>query len=189
MSSDAASRETIADIVADMRKRCTPYAKSDNADCRYVAYLGYREFADRLEAAWNHERESWETAACSFVSVAVMSGKVAVEHKHVYNESDLRMALVRIVEIAKSWADPGADAAVTLGLIIDKAESALSKPPRNCDVGTEFEQVGRFKEFCHAHFCDHCPCRVDDIDPSHYETDPCPVIWAQLQYTDEGGAS
>jgi hypothetical protein len=49
------------------------------------------------------------------------------------NVQEMRDALVRIVEIAKAWADPGADAAITLGLIIDRAESALAVPVRNCD--------------------------------------------------------
>ena len=45
------SIETIADIVVEMRKRFEPYAKSDSNDARYVAYLGYAEFADRIEQA------------------------------------------------------------------------------------------------------------------------------------------
>jgi hypothetical protein len=43
--------ETIDDIVREMRKRFEPYAKSDSNDARYVAYLGYAEFADRIEKA------------------------------------------------------------------------------------------------------------------------------------------
>ena len=43
--------ETIKDIIAEMRKRFEPYAKSDSNDARYVAYLGYAEFADRIEQA------------------------------------------------------------------------------------------------------------------------------------------
>ena len=54
-------QETIADIIADMRKRCFPYAKSEDSGARYVAYLGYQEFPDRIEAAW--EREKAEIAA------------------------------------------------------------------------------------------------------------------------------
>ena len=51
-------QETIADIVREMRQRFEPYAKSDSNDARYVAYLGYAEFADRIEAAANREREA-----------------------------------------------------------------------------------------------------------------------------------
>ena len=36
-----------------------------------------------------------------------------------------RDVFAEIIEIAKAWAEPGADAAVTLGLIIDKAWSGL----------------------------------------------------------------
>ena len=48
-------QETIADIVAEMRQRFEPYAKSDSNDARYVAYLGYAVFADRIEAAAKRE--------------------------------------------------------------------------------------------------------------------------------------
>lgn len=47
--------EKIADIVAEMRKRFEPYAKSNSNDARYVAYLGYAEFADRIERAYKNE--------------------------------------------------------------------------------------------------------------------------------------
>ena len=49
----------------------------------------------------------------------------------VGNAAAMREALLEIVEIANAWADPGADAATTLGLIIDRAEDALAVPPRN----------------------------------------------------------
>ena len=55
--------ETIADIMAEMRQRFEPYAKSDSNDARYVAYLGYAVFADRIEAAVKREREAGAEAA------------------------------------------------------------------------------------------------------------------------------
>ena len=56
-------QETIADIIADMRKRFFPYAKSEGSDARYVAYLGYQEFPDRIEAAWEREKVDVEASA------------------------------------------------------------------------------------------------------------------------------
>ena len=55
-------QETIADIVREMRQRFEPYAKSDNNDARYIAYLGYAEFADRIEAAANRSADNLERA-------------------------------------------------------------------------------------------------------------------------------
>ena len=65
-------QETIADIIADMRKRCFPYAKSEDSGARYVAYLGYQEFPDRIEAAWNRERvEVREIASTTIIKESV----------------------------------------------------------------------------------------------------------------------
>ena len=175
------SEETSDDISAELRvlSRCGKYDERQPTVEGRPIWFYFAELADRIDVACGRKANCPESVQeCGF-KLDVLRG---------VNVAAMPDALARIVELAKAWADPGADAAVTLGLIIDKAESALSKPLRNCDVGTEFEQVGRFKEFCHAHFCDHCPCRVDEIDPSHYETDPCPVIWAQLPY-DEGTAN
>ena len=70
-----------------------------------------------------------------------------------------------------------------------KADSALAKPARNCDMGTAEEQAKRFEEFCAGHHrkmignkiptgpCE-CPC---------YEGNSCNYfVWAQMPY-EEGG--
>lgn len=42
----------------------------------------------------------------------------------------------------------------------DMARAALAAPPRNCDVGTAFEQENRFIEFCGRYpNCKSCPLR------------------------------
>jgi hypothetical protein len=64
--------------------------------------------------------------------------------------------------------------------------AALSKPPRNCDVGTEQEQHKRFVTFCNAHIdCVDCPIKA-------YWTKAlsCGILWGQMPYeAEEGGAS
>lgn len=67
-------------------------------------------------------------------------------------------------------------------------ESALSKPPRNCDVGTADEQAKRFHSFCEKFqsriqgMCSpQCPCK-DCCDKCQ-----CLIKWAQTPY-EEGGA-
>ena len=64
------------------------------------------------------------------------------------------------------------------------AESALSAPPRNGDVGTAEEQSARFDAHCRKHMgCFTCPLREKDgCVPKH-----CEFAWAQLPY-EEGGA-
>lgn len=105
----------------------------------------------------------------------------------VGNAAALRDALEEIVELAKAWATPGADAAVTLGLIIDRAKDALSAPPRNCDVGTAKEQIKRWEEFCLEHHeywkpskgltaIQRCNCPCHEGNGCNY------FIWAQMPY-------
>ena len=62
-------------------------------------------------------------------------------------------------------------------------ESALSKPPRNCDVGTAEEQAKRFNSSCKTHLsgirdiCSpQCPC-IECRSMFH-----CLTKWAQMQY-------
>lgn len=60
--------------------------------------------------------------------------------------------------------------------------SALSAPPRNCDVGTADEQHARFYSFCDKiEECKKCPLwRGGGL------TSKCSVYWGQLPY-EEGG--
>lgn len=71
--------------------------------------------------------------------------------------------------------------------ILDIAREALSKQPRNCDVGSKDEQHDRFKEFCARYFLD---CEVD------MECSGCPLVngksdcefaWGQMLYTEGTG--
>lgn len=61
--------------------------------------------------------------------------------------------------------------------------SALSAPPRNCDVGTPEEQAERYENLCDSHTCGSicsgscCPL---------YDYDCSPFAWAQMPY-EEGG--
>lgn len=55
----------------------------------------------------------------------------------------------------------------------NRFRAALAALPRNCDVGTDNEQIRRWKEFC-----------------DHYEVDRSPesfARWAQGPYFEEGG--
>ena len=63
------------------------------------------------------------------------------------------------------------------------AESALSAPPRNCDVGTVAEQNERFDKYCYDHrsheiCCGKCPIFGEPC---------CELAWSQMPY-EEGGA-
>ena len=63
--------------------------------------------------------------------------------------------------------------------ISECARTALSAPPRNCDVGTAEEQEKRFNSFCKRHKvglrCVDCP--VNGVLPKN-----CALIWSQMPY-------
>lgn len=87
----------------------------------------------------------------------------------------------------------GFPAVLDLRYAIPKANFAISKPPRNCDVGTPEEQAERFWEYCDAHSCDKCPARggwrTVYVDGASCKLIQCGVLWAQMPYEQEGGAA
>ena len=74
---------------------------------------------------------------------------------------------------------------------IDFIKAALSKPPRNCDVGTEQEQQDRFREFC-RHYESEGECgigRSEAACPAFQggRNPDCSLWWAHMPYQ-KGGA-
>lgn len=86
-----------------------------------------RDEADRLEAAWKREKAAIENSSA------------------VGNAAAMRKALKEMID----WADaalkhhPNVYIADALKQIKVFGETALSAPPRNCDVGTVTEQYKR----------------------------------------------
>ena len=68
--------------------------------------------------------------------------------------------------------------------ISECARSALSAPPRNCDLGTTKEQSARFDAHCRKHMgCLTCPLREKNGGvPKH-----CEFAWAQMPYEEGSG--
>ena len=72
---------------------------------------------------------------------------------------------------------------VTVEGLLSVVNTALAKPPRNCDVGTAEEQARRYEEICDSHTCGSicsgsgCPL---------YDYDCSPFAWAQMPYEARG---
>ena len=72
---------------------------------------------------------------------------------------------------------------VTVEGLLSVVNTALAKPPRNCDVGTPEEQAERYEKLCDSHTCGSicsgscCPL---------YDYDCSPFAWAQMQYEARG---
>ena len=162
-------QETVADVVDEMRQ--------DIANGTVGIWSDFggeiaRSYADRIEAAAKREREAGAEAACH----------KPVTDCHGLNAAAMRKALME-ASIALSSAThhhmTEDDANDCLAVI----ETALSVPPRNCDVGTPEEQSARFDAHCRKHMgCLTCPLREKDGGvPKH-----CEFAWSQMPY-EEGG--
>ena len=95
------------------------------------------------------------------------------------NAAALYEALVAVSDLADEIvSDPVCAVAVANSAkILEIASEALSKPLRNCDVGTPADHRQRFKEFCEEHFigctCEKCPLK--DV------SEGCAFYWEQMQ--------
>lgn len=98
-----------------------------------------RALIDRFEAAYKREREGWEGVACSVISDAFQSGKIAVVHEPVGDGAKMREALVQ-VELFLSRVERHGHPTLNPGDRCDACEgteelralvcAALAAPPR-----------------------------------------------------------
>ena len=148
--------ETIADIVAKMRKRAEEvYAGQDGYPESWKDQMDYGEIyelADRIEAA--HKRELETTIEKSSV---------------VGNVTKMREALLKasvVLKDAPHYLLTDEYVNECLALIY----SALAAPPRNCDkYNTDDEAYAGFRKFCDESECNEC--RFDQ------NTTTCRLSW------------
>ena len=106
---------------------------------------------------------------------------------------DMREALNKIYFNAQyicEYRDEPAIVHHRANLIERAVNAALSKPPRNCDVGTASQQAQRFAELCTSHSKDGARGICDEkcqFYGKEYGSD-CALVWAQMPYeTNEKG--
>ena len=159
-----ARQETIADIVAEMRSNEFD-DPSFNVYSLVAARTLARGWADRIEAAVNQP---------------------VINCNRLGNAAAMREALLMILgtvdHLQTRFAIPKL-ASEEISELKQIAESALSAPPRNCDVGTVAEQNERFDKYCYDHrsheiCCGKCPIFGEPC---------CELAWSQMPY-EEGGA-
>lgn len=124
--------ETIDDIVVEMRKRFEPYAKSDSNDARYVAYLGYAEFADRIEAAVEYTL-AVEKAKAAGEGYAAGQQSVT-DCNRLGNMAKAREALKHVEKLAREFSVGNYHVSEFPKILLDAIQPALSAPARNCDL-------------------------------------------------------
>ena len=210
-----AKSETIVDIVREMRTLGRLDEKSTDEIPRTLQALGFRTYADRIEAAANREREAGAEAAQICGEIGEMIGMEATREKssRVGNAAKMREALVKSKKaichhakyVCQSLSWENSDIQSNCGDILcahrDLCEAktainaALASPPRNCDIGTVEEQAERFRRFCETHkpyesqFTEEgellCPSTGCELIACNYGQ--CALAWAQMPY-EEGGA-
>lgn len=160
--------ESMNDIIAEMKSLGDKWTADPGWTTMECTGLIIWQLARRLEAAW--EREGGSVTDCN---------------RSVGNAAAIRSALVRIV----NWFDEGGwdeGAEEEMDSMLEAANTALAKPPRNCDVGTAEEQFKCYLAFCHSESrgCKHCPANRTRVRG----TSNCDLAWAQMPYAKEGGA-
>ena len=154
----ANENETIADIIAEMRRREKSHYYPK------VARNIMHQYSDRIDAARNREREkiAAETRQRSAAdsgcpNVLKNTDVIIAQSAPVGNAAALREALEELNELFDSCvlgthSEMTADEMDKVDELYFKTKAALSKPPRNCDVeyADRVEMYGAFKDWCKA---------------------------------------
>lgn len=171
-------QETQVDIIAEMRMgnpvglcayriglpdKEEVYESGAKRRITMIKAVTVQELADRLEAAAKREKAQHGNAAA------------------------LREAIIKALTLIQVCDWPPGVSLDGVAEVVREIDSALDKPPRQCDVGTAEEQEERFKHFCASNYsaCDvdmEC-CRC----PLESEKASCEFAWAQMPYTAEKG--
>ena len=131
----ANTHETIADIIAEMRRRIA--VKMSDA---WYTQEEWRKLCDRLEAAWKRERAKIEADALEVGGIVGAShvremsknaSKNAADFGQLGNAAKLREAMTTIQKLIKLHGDNEPQFALTL--IAEAVYAALVAPARNCD--------------------------------------------------------
>lgn len=155
-------QETIADIVAEMRSNEFD-DPSFNVYSLVAARTLARGWADRIEAAVNQP-----VTNCNRLGNAAKMREALVKADAAFSRISQSAWFVD-ANFSETKEVMDAGNAIT---------SALSSPPRNCDVGTADEQHARFYSFCDKiEECKECPLwRGGGL------TSKCCAHWGQMPY-------
>lgn len=97
------------------------------------------------------------------------------------NVKAMREALKQIHELLSIGGKPDTAMCIRYEAANQIARDALSKPPRNCDVGTALDQSQRFMDFCRPGNrppnCEKCK-----VYPNRMNKYWCQLEWAQMPY-------
>ena len=188
---ESESRETVADIVADIRERAENAMRNGERLVHNEAVANMLTFvADRIEAAAKRDEErAVEHATRHAEAVARDNCRDCVHNPSGRNYEGGNAAAMReaLVSVRALIADEP-DGTPMIDAMKATIEAALAAPVRNFDIGTPEEHTRRMvSEFCCQYECyelpsgKHCPLYHEGID--------CRFTWAQMPYKAEEGAT
>lgn len=206
----ADTHETIADIIAEKRRRADKIERDVAekmkrgemvSDC-YARELvaDIRREADRFDAAHKRERAKIEADALAVGGIVEAARKSELSKNASKNWADfgqlgdaakLRGVLETLRELLGDLLRLGdAEYHDDFSNFCNIIDAALAAPPRNCDVGTAEEQHARFVSYCDRcdcpMGCDHRKNFVGVLKPECASILTCFIRWAQMPY-EEGG--
>ena len=153
------SKETVADIMSEMREYADSMEKHLLYDLRECATDYLRVLADRIEDAVNRQfRDAAKMIPHEEVAVSKMETTTPTSEKSsaVGNAAAMREALDMLLGLFDSELVEYSDSCDTsdtaqIQYVIDKANAALSAPPRNCD------RFATLDDARNAFFADYVP--------------------------------
>ena len=170
------NRETIADILAEMRDFANGQEKNHCYDLREMATDNLRVLADRIEMAVDHTlavekvkaaREGFAAGEQSATDCNKRENVAAMRGALVENQCVITKCMDILNRIPDGVPYDGLidDVADELCDLRNHVKKALSAPPRNCDVGTANEQIERHKKWCNSDRCIYKNCGECHIEP------------------------
>ena len=140
-----------------------------------------QEMRDMAEKILHTDEDWYEDAGHMLLQAADMMERESTREKssQVGNSAKMREALEEVIDTINEWRSNGEMMEHwQYSELFDIADTALSAPPRNCDVGTAEEQTSRFVDFCYrSKECVSCQMAPE-------EGTDCILAWAQAPYKD-----
>lgn len=100
----------------------------------------------------------------------------AIKRDYTGNVAKLREALGEARELLLPQCHYDIPYSKNCVAAVEKIDSVLAEPLRNCEVGTAEEQAIRFEAYCDSHTnCAHCPLKGQQ----------CVLAWSQMPYESE----
>ena len=182
-------RETLADIVAEMRRGTKLPGYWRSCDLNKILEC----HADRIEAAWKREKAEAEADA-----LAVGGTVEASRNKPVGNAAKMREAVVALLDALDSlgcdestatlaaFVPDMADSSARCLAAFRKANAAISAPARNCDIYSDAREAFKAYEeaFNESNF-HHGECKLGCPDCDDYAI-RCEIKWLFAPAAEEG---